>query len=348
MENTAIAMQQPGFSKSEAKSLVDFLTQRNDLIVLTERNLATLERSWTGSDPPDFKASALNEGDSIYAMLECATYMNPSWEIVREITYLAIPKAAFDILIKLADCSKWHHGIDPLSEIVRPCSDHVLNDAVVCLRAGSPSQILMAAVRYSSFALYSLPDRQRLDYAPPTEAIGFEQIRHSRLRDVISRFQRMSGMAYPKKLKNMNFKIELDSSFIEERRRAITRCRDISLIRVTENQNDFSQQQSHEVDSCARCRELGQSTVSHVRRADHIELSAHGVALVESLNLASNAHATHDVYLFVVGGYKEIADQAALTMVIEDVFRSGKFYSTTKIYFPRTFDVGKVMWYDTI
>lgn len=66
--------------------------------------------------------------------------------MVREITYLAITKAAFDILVEHAGYSKKHCGIAALSEITRPCDCHVLNDTVECLRSGSTSQVLMAAM----------------------------------------------------------------------------------------------------------------------------------------------------------------------------------------------------------
>lgn len=349
MEYASIAKQQLDFSRSEARSLVNFVTQWNDMIVLKEGDLATLERSWTGSEPPEYKTPALDEGDTIYTMLEFATYISPYWEIVREMTYLAISKAAFDILIKLAAYSKRHHGINALPEIVRPCSDVVLNDAVACLCSGSPSQILMAAVTCSSFALYSLPDRQRSDYAPPTEAIGFGHLRHSRLRSVVSRFQKLSQLAQPKKVKmNKDLSIKMNRRIIEERDLAIERCRDISLVRITENQNDVSQERPHETESCARCQGLSQSKTPQVRRADHIELSANGVALVEALNLSSTAHATHDVCLFVTDGHKEIEDQMAMAGIIEDLLRSGSLYHTIRHPFPHPFNGRKVFWYDTI
>lgn len=115
--------------------------------------------------------------------------MSPTWEIVRDLIYLAISKPAFDILVQTAAYSNKHYGIHALPEIIRPCDHRVLNNAINCLHSGSPSQILLAAVICSEFALYSLPGRQRPDYIPPTEDHGFGRMPHARLRDVVSKFQ---------------------------------------------------------------------------------------------------------------------------------------------------------------
>ena len=146
-------------SRSEARSLINFVTQWNDLIVLTEADLASLEESWAGKSQPECEMSASHQDTVVYTLFEFATYIKPSWEIVREIIYVAISEAAFALLVRHAAYSKKHYGIQALPEIVRPCDSHVLNDAATCLRSGCPSQILLAAVTCQSFALYSLPER---------------------------------------------------------------------------------------------------------------------------------------------------------------------------------------------
>ncbi|KAL2042350.1 hypothetical protein N7G274_004839 [Stereocaulon virgatum] len=186
-------------SQSETRWLINFVTQWNDLIVLTERDLGSLEGLWTGNFRQEDEASTTNQDAEVYTLVEFASSMSPTWEIVRELIYLAISKPAFDILVQTAVYSKKHHGIRRLPETVRPCEYYVLNDAINCLHSGSPSQILLGAVTCSAFALYSLPGRQRQYYIPLTEALGFGRIRHSRLSDVISKFQRIIESTRPEK-----------------------------------------------------------------------------------------------------------------------------------------------------
>ena len=82
------------------------------------------------------ESASLKVADT-YVLLEYAMYMDESWRIVREITYLAISKGAFEILVEYADFSKKHDGISSISESLRPCSVDVLEKAVGCLKSGS-------------------------------------------------------------------------------------------------------------------------------------------------------------------------------------------------------------------
>ena len=355
MDLAGTSNQKSNTSQSEARMLINFVTQWNELIVLTERDLARLEESWTGKHPAESKISASGQDATIYTMLKFASYMSLSWEIVREITYLAISKAAFDVLVEYAVYSKKHRGIRALSEIVRPCDDFVLDDAVTCLRSGTPSQILLAAVTCSSFALYSLPERQRPDYTPPTEDLGFGCVRHSRLRAVISKFPKTGELARPKKLRfPPGFSAEATQRLIKERDRAVKRCKDINFVRITEQRDDVSQEQPHEVSTCPRCRRLSQSTgaATHIRDAHHSEFSSNGMAIVESLDLKNSAHASHDVCLFAIDECKEIEDQSAIARTIEDLLKSGSLYHTIRHPIPiQLYEQGyrtRVLWSDTI
>ena len=346
-------------SRSEIRLLINFVTQWNDLIVLTERDLASLEELWTGKIRPEGETSASGQDATFYTLIEFASYISPTWEIVREIIYLAISKAAFDVLVETADYSKKHHGIHALPEIVRPCDDHILSDAINCLRSGSPSQTLLVAVACSAFALYSLPERQRSDHAPPTEDLGFGRIRHSRLRDIVSKVQRTAELAKPKKGRSVEGKITrkllVAMRALEERNRIFLKYQDVNLVRITESRDDVSLEQPHEVSHCARCRRLSQATgaATQIREAGHVEFSANGMAIVESLNLNYNTHqAAHDVCLFATDEYKGIDDEKGLAGIIEDLIRTGNIYHTIRHPIPRQcYEHGyttQVFWRDTI
>lgn len=175
--------------------------------------------------------------------------------------YLAISKTAFGVLVEYAAYIKIHQGIQEFSEIVRACESQVLNDTVTCLRSGSSSQILWNAVTCSSFALHSLPGRQRLGFTPPTQDLGLGRLKHSRFRELMSKFLSIGEFTRQKKRKlPPELGDEAKKRVIEERDRAFPKCDKISLVRIIENLVDISREQSHEIDICARCRRLSQST----------------------------------------------------------------------------------------
>ena len=142
---------------------------------------------------------------------------------------------------------------------------------------------------------------------------------------------------------------------LEERDRIFLKYQDVSLVRITESRDDVSLEQPHEVSHCARCRRLSQPTgaATQIREAGHVEFSANGMAIVESLNLNYYKHqAAHDFCLFATDEYKGIADEKALAGIIEDLIRTGNIYHTIRHPIPRHFyERGcstQVLWRDTI
>lgn len=268
---------------------------------------------------------------------------------------MAISKAAFDVLVEHAAYTQKHYGIQAISEITHLCDGRVLNDAVNCLRSGSPSQILFAALTCSLFALHSLPDRQRLDFVPPTENLGFACLRHCRLCDVISRVQKNAEQALLSKGRWSY--IRSTSALMgaaEELNRRFPNYKDIKLVRITANQENVSQEQPHEVSTCARCLRLSRSTQAayQAREAPLVEFSASGFALVESWNSKFRAHGTHDICLFVTNECKEVDDRKTLAGLAEGLLQSGHICHTIWHPLPKEFhnrhSTINVFWRDTI
>ena len=347
--------------QSETRWLINFVTQWNDLIVLTERDLGSLEELWTGNFRQEDEASTPNQGAEVYTLVEFASYMSPTWEIIRELIYLAISKPAFDVLVQTAAFSQKHHGIHALPEIIRPCDHHVLNDAINCLHSGSPSQIFLAAATCSAFALYSLPARQRPDYILPTEDLGFGRIRNSRLRDVVSKFQRIVESTRSKKQPKTHMSARKAAwhnakpavRALEERERIFPEYKDVNLIRITESRDDVSLERPHEVDHCPRCRRLSQLTegATQIREAGRMNFSANGVAIVESMNLRDYEHALHDVCLLTASGFEGVEDRIAMAEIAKDLLRSGNIYHTVRQPIPDYFYSKRsdmLYWKDTV
>src|ERR1700712_2730269 len=102
--------------------------------------------------------------------------MNTSWTFVRQITYLAVSEAAFEIIVNYANFKIQHPGHNSVPKAGRPCSKKILMETLQCLSSGSPTQLFIAAVACTCLSLYSLPEQKRSDYLPPTEAWGFGHI----------------------------------------------------------------------------------------------------------------------------------------------------------------------------
>jgi hypothetical protein len=85
----------------------------------------------------------------------------------------------------------WDPGIQSISQISRPCSEHVFSESISCLRSGSPSQLFVAAASCTSLSLYSRPERKRADYTPETEVLGFRHLGRPRLPKFVEKFHKL-------------------------------------------------------------------------------------------------------------------------------------------------------------
>lgn len=173
---------------------------------------------------------------------------------------------------------------------------------------------------------------------------------------MVSRLEKIGELIWPKKWR---LAPELSTGAriraIEERNRALPKYKDINLIRIAENRDDVSQERPHEMSTCVRCCRIGQSTgaATQIRKADHIEFSANGLVLAESLNLRLDSNsATHDVCLFAIDDIQGIGDQIAIAKNVQDLLRSGKVYHTIRHPLPKHFyerhNTIRVEWSDTI
>lgn len=83
---------------------------------LQGEDLTSLEEIWTGEMRVEDEASESSRTCSFYALMEFTTFLNGSWDMVREITYLAISKLAFDILVTYANFKRTRDRIERVPE----------------------------------------------------------------------------------------------------------------------------------------------------------------------------------------------------------------------------------------
>jgi hypothetical protein len=153
-----------------ARKFTNFLAKCNELILFTGDDIDDLEEVWTGKRRAALGTTNPSTSSEIYVLMEAKTFMNNAWTIVRELTYVAVSKAAFDIIFTEANYKLQHQGLELVKNAARPCSKETLIHALRCL-SGSPSQHFIAAATCVYLSLYALPERKRADYLPPVESL---------------------------------------------------------------------------------------------------------------------------------------------------------------------------------
>ena len=93
-----------------ARKLFNFLAKWDELLLLTGDDLDDLEQAWTGRSRTTTESLAPLTHSEFYVLIETKTFMNISWTIVRELTYLAVSKAAFEIISTYANYKIQHPG----------------------------------------------------------------------------------------------------------------------------------------------------------------------------------------------------------------------------------------------
>ncbi|KAH8600542.1 hypothetical protein B0O99DRAFT_682232 [Bisporella sp. PMI_857] len=109
-EQNVIRLLQLSGGEEPARRLLNFLSKWDELFLLTGDDLDDLEEAWTGKLRAAEGASASSTSSKFYVLIEMRTFMNTLWTIVREITYLAVSEAAFEIIVKYANFKIQHDG----------------------------------------------------------------------------------------------------------------------------------------------------------------------------------------------------------------------------------------------
>jgi hypothetical protein len=340
------AQRKTSHSEKAARDLINFLTRWDELFLLTGEQLGILEETWTGEVRPRSNSFAV----TFYVLIEFATFMNASWNIVREIKFFAVSSAAFDILVDYADYKVRHPGIPLVSKVGRACNQQVLIETLRCLQSGSPSQLFAAAVSCTLLSLYLLPERKRAEHTPEVQWFGFSRIKRSRLERLVRRFQKLGQEERRKKIK---LKVKLppkraqssDGASIKPAH-AHPKPGNSSFVRVSERRNHVSDDQVHHGDSCERCSRAGSGRESHLPSADQGFFSAYGMSLVGSLDLEDD-QGRHDMCVFVEHILPEIKDNISLSVAVEDLFQGRSLYHTIRHPIPPKFE-NEVLSFDTL
>jgi hypothetical protein len=366
LELAAGTPQNTSHSEKAAREVVSFLTRWEELIVLNGDDIDKIDMTWTGKPRITDETSISSSSEKFYFLAEFATFMDTSWNIVRQLTYLAVSKAAFEILVRYADYKIKHPGIGAISQLGRPCSPEAFIESLNCLQSGSIDQAFMTALSCISVSLYSMPERKRLDYVPQTEILGFGALGRPRLPKFVQKFHEVgtrktrpnNRIQRPKGL-SWN-----DLRFVSSERRKRARQanrhppdsrprlgpEDQSFIRVSEEKVLVSDKEGHETALCERCRRFrscGGSDPHHMAPSSEHVFSAYGMSLVVASNRARRSETNYDMCLFASKIPPEISDNTALPVVVTDLFQSGSIYHTIRHPMGVTFEY-EILWRDQL
>lgn len=315
--------------ESVARRLINFVTQFDEVLVMSGRNLELLEMLWTGvshSSPEVYP-------EEFFVIMETSWYFSTSWDIKREISCLAISRTAFDVLKKTANFRVKHKGIDKLERSERICHEKAIRDLVDCLTSASSWQVLLAAISCTLVTIYPFPLRKRHDFTPALEALGFGYIREARVQPFIQKIL-CRKMWAPKKhvtVSRQEMNAALRSGMTAEEVFASKRDRrprhtDMSFKRISECQKHIVKAEGHLHEHCVRCilsleRHKSQFGHGYLDRRNLPVISAHQTVILVSLenNNPARSIVRADICVFGLGELDGIRDNHSIASMIEEM-----------------------------
>jgi hypothetical protein len=332
--NVTSLLRLTGDSQKSARELVSFISRWDEMLSLTSTELDELEYIWTGNIKSDDNAANSSMTEEFYILLEFRCFLSNSWQIIKEITSLAISKSAFEILITYAKFQKRHRQAESLPDITRTCQMSVLRECVECLKSGSPWQVLLCAITSLLMSFYPMPERKRTDFSPPVDCLGFGYRKFSIVKPAIEKFLEL-GQGKPRKRR----RLALNKNEAVPPRALSGRIKqahsdqsivDLSFRRVFERRVRIGEG-VHDPGRCDRCRQGGQNDfyTKCLIMPKPAVASTYGAILVESPDSQDSKTVTrHDLCLFLVEDAPLIEQKEALPLIVEDILQADLLYHT--------------------
>ncbi|KAE8339452.1 hypothetical protein BDV24DRAFT_135985 [Aspergillus arachidicola] len=327
----------PQTIEKAARHIINFVIQFDEVLVMSGADLEFLERLWTNATRSDPEA----QREEFYVVMECGWFFTPSWEITRQLSCFAISKAAFNSLRTHAKFSVRRRGIENLSKVERRCSKKVLQECVECLRAGSPWQVLLAAISCTLVTVYPLPARRRDDFTPPVDVLGLGYPRDDRVTPFIRKYLKRVLWKPRRKIvvSNKEMQAALRQGYTADevfamRRDESPRHGNMSWKRNSKQLTHIIEEECHTHDTCERCRRSLGTNLSpfghgYLDTRNQPVLSAYGTVLVVSVCDISMSYKP-EACVFALKSMGDLKDNMALSLMVEDLMQSKLVYHTTK------------------
>ena len=314
-----------------ARRLVNEITRWDEVLVVLGADLDNIERVWTDEERMTPEPFDEGPGTEFYAIFEYRCFMNLSWEIIRELSYLAISKLAFTVLVKHAAFQKRHPRIESFPKTLRECSGALIKETIDCLRSGSPWQVFHSAVSSTLLSLYPEPERRRDDFSPSVASLGLGYPRSVRVRFFIEKYMNVVEKSPPNLKKRMlssksdrkRYKAEIDAWEEKTCNRSFRRM-SRRAVQVLEAFHDPSE--------CTRCRGSNQDlfALKYWDQENIPSPTAYGAVLVASLEEEPEGFCEHqqrhDLSLFILENSFWMEDEVSISTVVEDLVQNNSIY----------------------
>ncbi|KAL4970918.1 uncharacterized protein BDV14DRAFT_162284 [Aspergillus stella-maris] len=321
-----------------ARHIINFITQFDEVLVMSGADLELLEQLWTGTA----RSYPEEREEDFYVVLECGWYFTRSWQITRQLSCFAISKSAFDTLKNHANFSVRRKAIENLHQRERRCPRQVLQQCIECLAAGSPWQVLLAAISCTLVTIYPLPVRRREDFAPPVDVLGLGYAPNDRVRTFIMKYLKrvlwkprrqvvFSAREVQAALSQGYTRDEFLAAKAGKHPKDTT---DMSWKRISEQRTHLIDEEAHDFDLCERCRQKPETTMSlfahgFLDTRNQPLLSDYGTVLIMSLRDLEGSNAP-DACVFALRPLHDLKDNLALSTMIEDLMQGAYVYHTKK------------------
>ncbi|GAQ05025.1 hypothetical protein ALT_2346 [Aspergillus lentulus] len=270
----------PRNTEKAARHIINFITQFDEVLVMSGADLELLENLWTGTDRSDPEARE----EDFYVIMEC------SW--------------ASRIYINA-------------------------NGVVPQRFSGSVLSVFERA----------LPGKE--DFAPPVDVLGFGYAREDRVRTFILKYLKRN-LWKPKRYSTVSSE-EMHAALREgytmdevfaARRDKPPKHTDQSWKRISEQRTHILEEECHNSDLCERCCRGSEATISafahgYLDTRNQPLLSGYGTVLVVSLRDPAGSYVP-DACVFALRPLRDLKDNMALSIMIEDLMQGALVYHTMK------------------
>lgn len=253
-------------ASAAARHVLDLFKRQALSLQITATAILDIEAFWTGHTDSN-KANPSKEDPSyFYASFEFATFIDVRWNIIREMTYIAISERAYTGLVMLSGFPEGAEVVQSLSMGFYRCPSELLRTATSCLRSGSTDQTFLEAVSRSAFTLFPVVGDKTTQ--PRSAAyLGLRIVRRSFLRELVSEindleqcrrngFKRTPETTLTKCGNQATTFSDLLRPYPDngaQEQQSLSGEARSCIIRILESVHDISKEASHATDTCQRC-----------------------------------------------------------------------------------------------
>lgn len=311
-----------------ARKLAVLLSRWMQVLVVTAADLYNAEQLWS-EEEIDVQNVGYEELETkYYAVFEYRYFLSASWEIIQELSYMAISHEALLQLREYAAYEK-KHPLDSFPALVKECPGSVLAEAITCLLSSSRSRIAHSAINNTTATLNPCHDSPEDDTSTTTTVLtlGYQKADH--ISAGIRGFLSTANHLRPKRMKGDgrgSRKGDREVSKLQYMTNGAQVLVTLRALTATASFRRFSQrtirvENDFHLDSrCVRCqKEYPEMLTSGPWQQNEIlSLGAYGAILA-----AREESEGHDLCLLVDERSSWLDRETAVPVIVEDLLQSG-------------------------